>query len=905
MITIEECLSQKLPTRTSLYFKLSSYNQSLFDLLVQTQDSDYNSKTGIFEFPINRLYFLINLLSKYDLVEFKPYKEKSNELIDISGIKFKPKLYKHQLEGVEYGVNHNGWLLLDDQGLGKAVDLYTKVYTPKGFKYMKDIHVGDMVFSRSGKPVKVLHEYYHDTASMYEVTFSDGVTVKCCEDHLWKIHDQHGTKVVPLKWFLKKDQFGKVRCDNLVDSHNVRKYWIDLCEPVEFESQPTTIDPYLLGCLIGDGTLCNHSVEITSADKFIIDEFERRLPSNLVLNKHDKYTYRIVRRDRHIKYNEYAQHLKLLGLFSKKSKDKFVPATYKFNDIQTRLAILQGLLDTDKYAMQDGNCVQFTSVSYTLAQDVVFLVQSLGGTATVTSKACGYRHDGTRKFTGTAYTVTIHYWNPPELFMLPRKRNKLRTRRFLPRRSIVAIRKIPDTPAKCITVADGEGLYLIDNFVVTHNTVQVICLAEALHKKENLKHCLIICGVNGLKWNWAEEIAKFSKLDYKILGQTITKTGKVRIKSVAERCKELKAGIKEFFVITNIETLQHKEFYNAFQKSKSTFDMIVLDEAHKCKNPSSKSAKTLLKLKSKRNIALSGTIIVNDPENAYVPLKWTGNTQSTYSKFKSLYNVYGGFGGVQVIGYKNLELLNELILSCSLRRLKSQVLDLPPKIYKTEYVDLKDSQRKLYNEVAVGIAEQLDKLGRKPTIIEEITINMRLRQITAFPGMLSTEVTQSAKLERLYDLVDEIIAQGDKVVIFSTFKGTADEVYSNLLKYNPVLCTGSQSDLETSIRKKQFQEDNNTKVFVGTWQKCGTGFTLTAASYLIFIDTPWTDSDFQQASDRIYRIGQTKPVTIITLIAKDTYDERVQEIVSRKECLSGYLVDNKNIDKDILKIFDE
>lgn len=555
MITIEECLSQKLPTRTSLYFKLSSYNQSLFDLLVQTQDSDYNSKTGIFEFPINRLYFLINLLSKYDLVEFKPYKEKSNELIDISGIKFKPKLYKHQLEGVEYGVNHNGWLLLDDQGLGK--------------------------------------------------------------------------------------------------------------------------------------------------------------------------------------------------------------------------------------------------------------------------------------------------------------------------------------------------------------TLQVICLAEALYKKENLKHCLIICGVNGLKWNWAEEIAKFSKLDYKILGQTITKTGKVRIKSVAERCKELKAGIKEFFVITNIETLQHKEFYNAFQKSKSTFDMIVLDEAHKCKNPSSKSAKTLLKLKSKRNIALSGTIIVNDPENAYVPLKWTGNTQSTYSKFKSLYNVYGGFGGVQVIGYKNLELLNELILSCSLRRLKSQVLDLPPKIYKTEYVDLKDSQRKLYNEVAVGIAEQLDKLGRKPTIIEEITINMRLRQITAFPGMLSTEITQSAKLERLYDLVDEIIAQGDKVVIFSTFKGTADEVYSNLLKYNPVLCTGSQSDLETSIRKKQFQEDNNTKVFVGTWQKCGTGFTLTAASYLIFIDTPWTDSDFQQASDRIYRIGQTKPVTIITLIAKDTYDERVQEIISRKECLSGYLVDNKNIDKDILKIFDE
>lgn len=91
--------------------------------------------------------------------------------------------------------------------------------------------------------------------------------------------------------------------------------------------------------------------------------------------------------------------------------------------------------------------------------------------------------------------------------------------------------------------------------------------------------------------------------------------------SVADRCKQLKQGISEFFVITNIETLQSKEFADAFNKSKSKFDMIVLDEAHKAKNPSSKAVKNLLKLKSKRNIALTGTMIMNNPENAYVPLK--------------------------------------------------------------------------------------------------------------------------------------------------------------------------------------------------------------------------------------------------------------------------------------------
>ena len=88
----------------------------------------------------------------------------------------------------------------------------------------------------------------------------------------------------------------------------------------------------------------------------------------------------------------------------------------------------------------------------------------------------------------------------------------------------------------------------------------------------------------------------------------------------------------------------------------------------------------------------------------------------------------------------------------------------------------------------------------------------------------------------------------------------------------------------------KFQNDNSCKVFVGTWQKCGTGLTLTAASYLIFVDTPWTDADFKQASDRIYRIGQTKPVEIITLVAKDTYDERVLEIIGRKEKISKKVI---------------
>lgn len=447
-----------------------------------------------------------------------------------------------------------------------------------------------------------------------------------------------------------------------------------------------------------------------------------------------------------------------------------------------------------------------------------------------------------------------------------------------------------------------KGWMLLDDCGLG-KTISMIYLAEELKRREKIEHCLIICGVNSLKYNWDSEIKKFSKLDSTILGSRINRNGKTVIGSVKERCAVLEKKIKEFFVITNIETLQSKDFIKSLLKSPNKFDMVVLDEAHKCKDPSSISGKNLLKIKAKRCIALTGTLIMNNPENAYVPLKWTENTSSTYTDFKRMFNVYGGFNNVQVIGHKNLNILQDLIANCSLRRLKESVLDLPDKTYKIEYVEMGKKQKDLYDEVSQGIAVELDKLDHIPTVMEELAINARLRQITAFPGMLSTEITQSAKIDRAEELVQSITGQGDKVVLFCTYKGCAEELYSKLHQYSPVICTGDYDDVTISNSKKIFEEDEACKVMICTWQKMGTGHTLTKANYAIFIDTPWTDADFQQAADRIYRIGQNKKVFIITLITKDSYDERVQEILEKKECLSGYLVDNKESNK--LNIFGE
>lgn len=425
-------------------------------------------------------------------------------------------------------------------------------------------------------------------------------------------------------------------------------------------------------------------------------------------------------------------------------------------------------------------------------------------------------------------------------------------------------------------------------------TLQMIYLAEYLHKYEGLEHCLIICGVNSLKFNWAAEIEKFSDLSYTILGQRFSKTGKSYTSSVKERCEILTKPIKEFFIITNIESLQgDSSFAKAFKKSKNKIDMIVLDEAHKAKNPTSHAAQNLLKLNAKHKIALTGTIIMNVPENAFVALKWTDNVRCTYSAFKNMYNVYGGYNNVQVIDYKNLDLLQEHISSCSLRRLKTDVLDLPERTFLLEYVEMGSKQQAIYDEVAAGIAQELDLLSKRKrvTIMDELVANTRSRQITAWPGILTTADIPSAKLDRLEDLVENITAQGDKVVVFCTFKAAVPEIERRLKQYNPVFCTGDESDAEITVNKNKFAEDKTCKVMVCTWQKMGTGHTLTAANYAIFIDTPWTDADFKQCADRIYRIGQNKKVFIITLITKHTYDERVLEILSTKETLSSYLID--------------
>lgn len=426
-------------------------------------------------------------------------------------------------------------------------------------------------------------------------------------------------------------------------------------------------------------------------------------------------------------------------------------------------------------------------------------------------------------------------------------------------------------------------------------SLQAIYLAEELSAQRELKKCLIVCGVATLRANWEKEIKRHSTKDSIIIGKRTNSKGKVKWDTIPKRAEQLRSKINEFFIIINIETLRSGEVVEALKENINDIDMIIFDEAHKAKGWSSQQGKNLLKLKDfKYKVAMTGTILMNNPLDAFVPLKWIDVEKSNVTTFKNQYCEFGGFGGHEIIGFKNLNILKNELETCSLRRTKD-LLDLPPKNIINEFVELSEEHRTFYDNVKDGVKSECDKIELNSANI--LALTTRLRQATSCPSVLTSTSIVSSKLERCIDLVDEIVTNGDKVVIMSTFKEPVYVLREALKKYNPVIGTGDLKDSDVSNNIDLFQNDEKHKVFIGTTSKVGTGITLTRARYMICIDMPWTAALQEQVEDRIHRIGSKEPVFIYRLIAENTIDVMVSKLLEKKKAISDFIVDDVNDDE--------
>ena len=454
-------------------------------------------------------------------------------------------------------------------------------------------------------------------------------------------------------------------------------------------------------------------------------------------------------------------------------------------------------------------------------------------------------------------------------------------------------------------------------------TCSVINLATYAHEYENAKHCLIICCLNGSKYNWEEEIDVQTRGKYKgyILGSRKRRDGGTnKVGSGATKLEDLESGKMygkkgdtplPYFIITNIETLRTKSNrkYTVTQKlidmiNSGEISMIAIDEIHYHASPTSTQGKQLLQIKRKITrpvewIPMTGTPIVNKPTDLFLPLRLIdAHNLNSYYMWCQEFCVYGGFGDHQIIGYKNIPKLKQLLFNNMLRRLKVNILDLPPKIYHTEYVENTPYQDKLYKEIKGELLEQQGRIIESMNPLAQFT---KLRQVTGCPEVVDKNLkidksylAKNSKLVKAIQLITDIVENGEKVIIFSNWLEPLRTLYRFIAKkYKVCVYTGTMAPDVREQHKAAFLRNPDCKILLGTVGALGASHNLSVATNVIFLDEPWTAATKAQAEDRAHRADSKYPVNIYTIITRDSVDERVHNIVYAKELTSDYIVDDK------------
>lgn len=455
---------------------------------------------------------------------------------------------------------------------------------------------------------------------------------------------------------------------------------------------------------------------------------------------------------------------------------------------------------------------------------------------------------------------------------------------------------------------------------------QTIQLANIYKKRGRIKHCLVICCVNSLKYNWLCEINKFTNESAVILGTRPGKTEKTKDRlydlSIEETKQQVKDCPHEFFWIINIEKIRATkeeskngntvvDAFNEHIKS-GELGMIIVDEIHMCRNPKAQQSQMLMKLDNKAiKVGMSGTLVVNNPLNLYVPMRVVGLISQDYWSFSKKYLIKDMFGGV--IGFQNMEDLQGILHKSFIRRTKEEVAkDLPPVVFKDEILEMSNEEVRVFNELTKGMQSELEQLSlNKNTLIDLVpqgqlmdkinaprtvaSIITRMRQITTHTGLLSSKIQKSTKFERLKDILDEAKQNGEKVLVFCQFTQAIDIAKEYFKDYDPKIIVGGMGSKVVDVINEHENIDGFSVVFAQT-QTLGVGYSLPNTTQVVFLTLLWDYATFEQCYSRCHRITSTKSITVTNLIMKDTYDEVIYNMIYAKKAMGDVIVDMHEID---------
>jgi len=391
---------------------------------------------------------------------------------------------------------------------GRAQPYDSQVLTPWGFRPIGSLEVGDLVIGSNGLPTPVLGVYPRGRKEVFRIQTQDRASTFCCGEHLWAVTTpEDRRRGRPHRIIETREMTGRLR-----RAHAHRFELPLVSHPVEFESRNVPMDPYALGLLLGDGCLTTSTTpSFATSDSELALALETAL-DGIELRRKGEVDYVLRHTAGHrggvIVSNPVTVMLRDLGLAGTRSNTKLVPELYLYNSSDVRLAVLQGLLDTDggPVTQRGRSCrIQYVTCSERLRDDVVFLVRSLGGVAYLRTRAAAGRPPGRARgrdvhHRSDAFDLDIRLPEGIEPFRLTRKRDVYGVfGSGRPMRFIDSIEPAGEEETLCIQVAAADSLYVTDDYLVTHNTLNdsFIVLDEAQNTTpEQMKMFLTRLGFN-------------------------------------------------------------------------------------------------------------------------------------------------------------------------------------------------------------------------------------------------------------------------------------------------------------------------------------------------------------------------------------------------------------------------
>lgn len=803
-------------------------------------------------------------------------------------------LLPYQCAGVAYAKDKTRVLFGDEMRLGKAQPLDAMILTPRGFEPMEWMRIGTSIIGANGRTYYVTGVFPQGEKAIYRVTFSDGSSTECCEEHLWLVNSP-----------LRRNRKAAARTLNtktvaltLSHANGNRQHFIPLVAPVHYKPNdtPLLLDPYLLGALLGDGGLSTGRIVFSSSEEEMAGRVSELLPQGWHLRYKSGCDYKIAGFVPG-QPNPVIDALRAMRLLGTKSNNKFIPPKYQFATVEERIALLQGLLDTDGYASKD-NVVQFTSVSRRLINDTRRVVESLGGVARLTEK----------KTTGQlAYTLTLAL--PPEIqpFRLTRKAARYKPRpKFPPSRAIASVEYVGRKAAQCISTDAPDSLYVTDNFIVTHNTPQSIVWMNC---DPSIRKVLIIVPAT-IKLNWKRELERWLMLDLRIgvaWGfDSWPGTDVVIINAeILYRQKDcyvepvlLKSGKPKMKVVKGRQVPVTRKVYPLRKEIKDVaWDVVIVDEGHRFKDDKTARYQCLESLQPRRRAVLTGTPIPNRPVEIWPILHWL-DPKTFPDKWKFAMRYAGakkGPFGWDLTGASNLGELQDLLRrTLMVRRLRSQVLtELPPKRRQLiefpcpddRFVNEQETLWRRYTDISSFVREAVEDSTITPHVEEhrELVMSLETDRMACFEEM--SRVRHEDAIKRIPFVVahlKELLEDEPKAICFAWHNDVVEQIAKEFDASESIVIYGKTPQNQRVALQDRFNQDEKCKLCVISIAVC-EGLDLSSASLGVMAEHDWVPKNIAQAEDRMENPFKKDSSLIQYLVFQGSLDAKMAQTLVYKE----------------------